>query len=137
MHQAILSVGSNTEPQKYCHQSEIILATDHRLLDTSAYILTAPVGYQDQDDFLNGAFWVETHLDYSEFNQYLKAVEKQLGRVKRPIKAGPQTIDLDIIIWDGHVVRDDFYNKDYVRIPVKELLDRHGISIIESQVLQP
>ena len=137
MYQAILSVGSNIEPQKNCQQAELILAAEHRLIDKSAYIVTAPVGYQDQDDFLNGAYWVETALTYAEFNQYLKAVEQRLGRVKGPIKSGPRTIDLDIIIWDQQVVHDDFHSKDYTKIPVNELLDRHGIQIIESPVLQP
>ena len=137
MHQAILSVGSNINPQENCQQAELILATEHRLIDQSAYIITAPVGYQDQDDFLNGAYWVETSLSYEEFNQYLKAVERRLGRVKGPIKSGPRTIDLDIIIWDRQVVHDDFYSKDYTKIPVHELLDRHSIQVIESPVLQP
>jgi 2-amino-4-hydroxy-6-hydroxymethyldihydropteridine diphosphokinase len=135
MYQAILSVGSNIEPQHHCQQAEQILAQEHQLVDKSAYIVTAPVGYQDQDDFLNGAYWVSTNLSYLEFNQYLKDLEKRLGRVKGPIKSGPRTIDLDIIIWDGQVVHDDFYSKDYTKIPVQELLDRHGIQLEVSQAI--
>ena len=135
MYQAILSVGSNIEPHHHCQQAEQILAQEHQLIDKSAYIVTAPVGYQDQDDFLNGAYWVSTHLSYLEFNQYLKDLEKRLGRVKGPIKSGPRTIDLDIIIWDGQVVHDDFYSKDYTKIPVQELLDRHGIQLAASQAI--
>ncbi len=136
MYQAILSVGSNIQPEENCRQAEKILATEHRLLDVSSYIVTAPVGYQDQDDFLNGAYWVETHLSYTEFNHYLKDVEKRLGRVKGPIKSGPRTIDLDIIIWDRQVVHDDFYGKDYTTIPVRELLDRHGIQLQSAEAIE-
>ena len=46
-----------------------------------------------------------------------------MGRLKGPIKSGPRTIDLDIVIWDGVVLTDDFYCHDYVRVPVQELLD--------------
>lgn len=129
MHQAILSVGSNIDPQENCRRAETILAAEHRFLGQSRYIVTAPVGYQDQDDFLNGAYLVETQLDYDPFNAYLKQVEKRLGRVKGPIKSGPRTMDLDIIVWDRRVVHDDFYTKDYTSVPVRELLDAFDIQL--------
>lgn len=129
IHQAILSVGSNINPQANCQAAETILGKEHRFLGKSDYIITAPVGYQDQDDFLNGAYWVETALDYDDFNHYLKDIERRLKRVKTAIKSGPRTIDLDIIIWDGEVVHDDFYTKDYTKIPIKTLFERYGLSL--------
>lgn len=134
MHQAILSVGSNIKPQENCRQAEEILSDEHTLIGRSSYIVTAPVGYQKQDDFLNGAYLVETALSYDEFNRYLKEVEQRLGRVKGPIKSGPRTMDLDIIIWDGAIVHDDYRTKEYASIPVNELLEKHGISISAPQL---
>ncbi len=129
MTQVILSVGSNIDPHTNCQKAEEILGAEHQFLGKSDYIVTAPVGYQDQDDFLNGAYWLDTQLGYDEFNVYLKAVERRLNRVKTAIKSGPRTIDLDIIIWDGKVVHDDFYSKDYTKIPVKDLFERYGLSL--------
>ena len=128
-HTAILSVGSNIEPQTNVRRAAEILAQEHRLLDESRFIQTAPDGFQDQPDFLNGAFYVATNDDYDTFNQYLKAVEKRLGRVKGPIKSGPRTIDLDIIVWNGRVVHADYPAKDYTRDPVDEILGKHQLSI--------
>ncbi|MEQ9365111.1 MAG: 2-amino-4-hydroxy-6-hydroxymethyldihydropteridine diphosphokinase [Leptospirales bacterium] len=128
-HQAFVSVGSNIEPQKHVERAAEILADEHALLDRSRLIQTAPDGFQDQPDFLNGAFWIETCLEYDAFNAYLKGLEKRLGRVKGPIKSGPRTIDLDIIVWDGRVRHSDYPAKDYTRDPIDELLRKHGIQL--------
>lgn len=91
--------------------------------------MTEPWGYKDQADFLNGAFWMETESDYATFNAYLKEVEKRLDRIKHGNKSGSSTIDLDIIVWDNDIIEDDFYNKDYVRIPVTELIESYALNI--------
>ena len=128
-HTGILSVGSNINPYAMVEKAKTILANEHSLLGCSAFIMTKPVGYQHQDDFLNGAFYLETKLDYEDFNNYLKMVEKRLGRVKGPIKSGPQTIDLDIIIWDSKIVHDDYPSKDYIKIPVQDLIEKFNLDI--------
>ena len=87
------------------------------------------LGYQDQDDFLNGAYWIKTELGYDDFNAYLKEVERRLKRVKTAIKSGPRTIDLDIIVWGNKVVHDDFYSKDYTKVPIKNLFERYDLSL--------
>ena len=128
-HQALLSVGSNIDPETNVAAAAAILASEHELLDRSRMIRTAPDGYQFQPDFLNGAFFVRTALEYAEVNAYLKSLEKRLGRVKGPIKSGPRTIDLDIIVWDGRVVHSDYPTKDYTREPIDELLARNDITL--------
>jgi len=129
-HRAVLSIGSNIDPERHFKQCSDILQQETTLLGEATVIQTAPDGYQAQPDFLNGACYLETGLPYNEFNAYLKAVEKRLGRVKGPIKSGPRTIDLDIILWDGEVVHDDYYHKQYVIGPVNELVERYNITII-------
>ena len=83
---------------------------------------TAPVGFQQQPDFLNAALVVRTTLELGDFKAYLKEVEHRLGRVRGPIKSGPRTMDLDIVAWDGEVVDDGYFYHDYVRGPVHEVL---------------
>ena len=91
--------------------------------------MTKPCGYTDQADFLNGAFFLETELDYATFKAYLKDVENRMDRIDHGDKAGPRTIDLDIIVWDNAIIEDDFYSKDYVRIPVTDLIESHSLKI--------
>ena len=123
LHRVIISVGSNIEAAKNIARCYEILVAETTLLAAADVIQTSPVGYQFQPDFLNTAYLIETPLDRVPFNHYLKAVEDRMGRLKGPIKAGPRTIDLDIVIWDGVILTDDFYCHDYVRVPVQELLD--------------
>jgi 2-amino-4-hydroxy-6-hydroxymethyldihydropteridine diphosphokinase len=125
----IISVGSNIDPHKNCEAAKNILQDETNFKAVSEYIITEPWGCKDQSDFLNGAFWLETESDYATFNAYLKEVEKRLYRIKHGNKSAPRTIDLDIIVWDNAIIDDDFYNKDYVRIPVTELIESHSLNI--------
>lgn len=129
MHGVILSIGSNIEPEKNCAEVIAILKQETCFKAKSKLIETEPWGFSHQANFLNGAVWLETDLQYEKFNAYLKAVEKRLDRVKTKNKAGPRTIDLDIIVWDGEIIDDDYYQKSYVHIPVNELIRGHGLCV--------
>lgn len=133
LHIAIVSVGSNINPKQNLKKARDVLQSEVQLIGEAAVIQTAPDGYQDQPDFLNGAYLLGTELPYEEFNRYLKSVESRLGRVKGPLKSGPRCIDLDIIIWDNKVVHPDYSQKKYYVIePVNELLQKHGIQLSQS-----
>ena len=133
LHLAIVSVGSNIDPEQNLQKTRELLKTEVQFLGEAEVIQTEPDGFKDQPDFLNGAYLLGTELPYEEFNQYLKGVESRLGRVKGPIKSGPRCIDLDIIIWDGKVVHGDYHkNKYYVIKPVNELLQQHSIKLSQS-----
>ncbi|MAR90315.1 MAG: 2-amino-4-hydroxy-6-hydroxymethyldihydropteridine diphosphokinase [Pseudomonadales bacterium] len=129
-HQVIVAVGSNIKPETSLRGTRAILESESTLIDEATLIQTEPDGYQDQPDFLNGAYLLQTELPYAEFNAYLKTVETRMGRVKGPIRSGPRTVDLDIIIWDGKVVHEDYRTRKYYVVqPVEELLERHGIQV--------
>ena len=131
-HRYIVALGSNIEPQKNTEAALDILKREQSLIACSQFRQTAPVGYQDQDEFLNGAVYIESALDYEEFRLYLKEVEKRLKRVKGPIKSGPRTIDLDIITHNNRLRDPDFHSSFYIREPVQELLKQQKIKLIES-----
>lgn len=132
-HRVIVSVGTNIEPRQNLLRARSILVSEVDFLGESAVIQTAPDGYLNQPDFLNGAYLLGTTQSYDEFNRYLKGVEERLGRVKGPIKSGPRCIDLDIIVWDGKVVHTDYLQKKhYVVGPVDELLLRFSIALKEA-----
>lgn len=128
-HQVIISVGSNIKPQENIAKSFDILSAEAKLLDSAEVIETAPVGYAHQDNFLNTAYLVETSLELDEFNRLLKSIENRLGRIRGPIRSGPRTIDLDIIIWDGVVLSEEDFQHDYVSIPVNQILVRNDLVI--------
>lgn len=133
MNQVIVAVGSNIEPEQNIAQAAQILTQEQGLKGKSSMIWTKPEGYTEQDDFLNGAFLLSTELEEPELRAYLKELEIRLNRVKGPIKAGPRTLDLDIIIWNGQVLDADFYDKSYIRQPVIELLERYRVTVQAKQ----
>jgi 2-amino-4-hydroxy-6-hydroxymethyldihydropteridine diphosphokinase len=125
----VISVGSNIEPEHHFAQAIEILSSECELVARSEAVRTAPVGFQQQPDFLNAALVVRTMLERDAFKAYLKEVEHRLGRVRGPIKSGPRTMDLDIVAWDGDVVDDGYFQHDYVRGPVDDVLTASGRSL--------
>ena len=126
VNKAIISFGSNIEPEKHVFKARKILTHDQLLLDESKFNKTLPRGYLNQPAFLNGAFFIQTALEIQELKQYLKSVENQLGRKRTSNKDGPRTIDLDIVLFNGHVVDLDYYKYDFVKVAVDELLSRQN-----------
>ncbi len=83
----------------------------------SSFHDTAPVGYADQPNFLNGAMLLQTELGPVELMRALLAIERAMGRDRAvvtdaaqsgtvPIK-GPRTIDLDLLLMDDLVLDAD------------------------------
>ena len=93
MHRVIIAVGSNINPTENVKQAAEIIRAEQELLGESRFIVTKPVGFQDQDDFLNGAFLIESELPFDELNAYLKQVEagnqENLYDPRRMITSGP------------------------------------------------
>lgn len=126
LHECFISVGSNIEPDYHFAEAVKILARECQLLARSKAIRTTPVGYRQQPDFLNAALLVSTTLERDAFRAYLKRVEDRLGRVRGAIKSGPRTMDLDMVAWDGELIDDGYYQHDYVKTPIDEVLASSG-----------
>lgn len=123
MNRAVLGIGSNIDPYRHIERAIKELSRDHTVIKVSSLAVTAPIGCTDQPDFVNGAALVETALDIAGFTAYLKELERNLGRVKGPDKSGPRTIDLDIVVWNGAIVDDDYHTRGFLRNAVEELSD--------------
>ncbi len=122
MNRAVLSVGSNIQPERHVRRALALLRREGLLCQVSALVRTAPLGVTDQPDFLNGAVLVETELERTALKHSLRRIEARLGRLRQGPRFGPRTIDLDIVVWNGRVVDRDFYERDFVRHAVLELL---------------
>jgi 2-amino-4-hydroxy-6-hydroxymethyldihydropteridine diphosphokinase len=80
------------------------------------------VGFPDQPDFVNSVILIKTENDMAAAKSLLKDIEKRLGRVRTENKSGPRNIDLDIVVWNGTVVDDDVYTRDFLRQLIIEVL---------------
>ncbi len=122
MNCVVISVGSNISPEKNIKAAENLLRAEQDLIKVSTFKDTIPVPPAHGGDYLNGAFLIETPLDKEALEVFLKGVEKRLGRVRGSDKFAPRTMDLDIIIFNGAIVDDDYYKYAFVRDAVDELV---------------
>ncbi len=65
---------------------------------------SAPLGPQDQPDFINTVVELKTNLAPETLLRHLKSIETQMGRTKA-IKWGPRIIDLDLLLYNEVVLR--------------------------------
>ncbi len=71
-----------------------------KVITVSSIYETEPVGYIDQDHFLNMAVKINTSLSAVELLELCLQIEDQLGRI-RDFKWGPRKIDLDILLYNN------------------------------------
>ena len=108
-HKAYIAIGSNLgDKEKNIKEAlEIINNSGHSKINKVAkYYNTKPVGYTEQDEFLNTAIEMKTLLSPKNLMKFLLKVEKDLKR-ERIIKWGPRTLDLDIIFYDDLISSDE------------------------------
>ncbi len=122
MNRVILGIGSNIEPQKHIAQVRRRIVEEHTLIAESRFVETEPIGKKDQPPFLNGAMLIETEMNREQLAQWLKSLENQLGRGHNGEPYAPRTIDIDIIVWNGQVVHNDFYEREFLQESVREIL---------------
>ncbi len=117
----IVGIGSNIDAANNIEKMLDILGTHVRIIKVSSFIRTAPIGITDQPEFTNGAVKMETELDREELKSMLLSIEDRLGRDRTAPKFGPRTIDLDIVVWNGEIVDDDYYSRDFLQRSVQEI----------------
>lgn len=106
---AILALGSNIEPRQDHLDAALALLSEHpdiRCLRVAPWIETDPVGYTDQDRFLNGAVLIETLLTPHELLDAIHDIEAARKR-ERIIHWGPRTLDIDIIYYGDLLLTSD------------------------------
>ena len=116
-----LSLGSNIgNRQEYIESAiELVGKTEGiKILKKSGLYETSPVGYVEQDLFLNPVIKIETDFSERDILKIINKIENELDR-KREIRWGPRTIDIDILIFS-----DKKINETDLIIPHKEMLNR-------------
>lgn len=133
MNHVYIALGTNIEPRNQHLKSamESLRASENiTILNRSSIYQTAPVGYTDQDDFLNMVIEIETTYSSEELLAVCQQVEQELGR-KREIRFGPRTIDLDILVYN-----EENKNSEHLSIPHPRMHER-GFVLIPLNEIAP
>lgn len=144
MNQAFIALGTNIEPRKehLIQALELLEANEAvRIQKRSSVYETAPVGYQDQSDFLNMVLELEISLSAIDLLSVCQQIEKDLGR-KREIRFGPRTIDLDILTFNHEnstverliIPHPRMHERAFVLIPLAEIAPGFIIPVHEKSV---
>lgn len=107
-HRAFVALGSNLEdPQQQVLRAlaELDGLPGTRVTAKSALYRTAPVGYDNQPDFINAAAEVSTTLEPLVLLRALLALETAHGR-ERPFPNAPRVLDLDLLLYDHLELHD-------------------------------
>jgi len=70
-----------------------------KITKISSFYETEPVGYEDQDWFVNAVAQIETILSPDKLLNAFKKTEQAMGR-RNTIRWGPREIDIDLLIYD-------------------------------------
>ena len=100
--QVLIALGSNLEnPASQVRKAfnELAILPESSLLACSSLYRSAPVGRNDQPDFINAVVQIETTLSPHDLLKALLEIEKSHGRVRR-LPNDPRTLDLDILMYD-------------------------------------
>jgi 2-amino-4-hydroxy-6-hydroxymethyldihydropteridine diphosphokinase len=101
---AYIGIGSNVgDREANCRKAIELLSKAGRVVRVSSLYRTEPVGYHEQEDFINAVAAVETDCTPDDLLRMCHTIEDQLGR-KRDLRWGPRTADLDILLYGSQVV---------------------------------
>ena len=131
MAKVYLGLGSNMGDKEGYIKKAIKLLNDNDFIQVtiiSSYYETEPVGYTEQDLFLNIVAEINTTLNPYDLLDYCNSIENKLNR-KRIIRWGPRTIDIDILLYENYTSFDEkltiphprMCERSFVIIPLYEI----------------
>ena len=131
MARAYLSLGSNMGDKKAFLEEGVELLNTYpeiRVTGQSSFYETDPVGYLDQDVFINIGLEIETSFEPEALLEACQSVENKLHR-RRVIRWGPRTVDIDIIFYDDIKIKSEkleiphprAFERAFVMVPIYEI----------------
>ena len=145
-HRAYLGLGSNMGDKKK-YLDDAVAALDRipgcKVEKLSPYLVTAPYGGVEQDDFLNACLILKTTLPPQELLERMHEIEQAAHR-ERIIRWGPRTLDLDILLYDDLVMDSDdlviphveMHLRDFVLRPLSQIAPNKRHPILGKTVTQ-
>ncbi len=131
MKTAIVALGSNLNEPKIQLEKAIFAIgqlNDVKVVNQSSFYQTKPIGYLEQEDFVNAVIEIETALSADKLLTALQEIENQFGRV-RTFQNAPRTLDLDIIDFNH-----ENYSTERLTLPHPRAHERGFVMIPLAQI---
>jgi 2-amino-4-hydroxy-6-hydroxymethyldihydropteridine diphosphokinase len=131
MHSCYIALGSNLEnPLAQIKSAFNALQSlpNCRVTQQSSLYRSAPMGPQEQPDYINAVIQLDTSLSPDALLQALQALEQAQGR-QRNLHWGPRTLDLDILLYGQLQLQSEsltiphpgLYLRNFVLYPLAEI----------------
>ncbi|QQS16396.1 MAG: 2-amino-4-hydroxy-6-hydroxymethyldihydropteridine diphosphokinase [Neisseriales bacterium] len=115
---AYLGLGSNLNDPIRQVKAALATLADHpkiRLMASSSFYLTKPVGYLNQPDFINAVAIITTSLMPYDLLKAMLRIEEQFGR-KRTFRNAPRILDIDLLWYQDVVCADPILTLPHPRL---------------------
>lgn len=143
-----IGVGSNLGNRLAYYQKALDLMADlpqTAIVRCSSLYETEPIG-EAKNWYVNGVVELETGLSPQQLLSRLQKIESALGRRRTALtkKWASRTIDLDILLFDTHIVNEErlkiphpeMYRRRFVLLPLSELVPQFAHPLLGSTVTE-
>ena len=128
---AFIGLGSNLDnPEHQILQAmdELDCLPESCLKRASSLYVSAPVGPQEQPDYINAVAEIHTELPPMVLLDELQRIENHHGRVRQQ-HWGPRTLDLDLLLYGDQIIQEQrlsvphpaMVQRGFVLQPLKEI----------------
>lgn len=116
-------MGSNTDCEANLNATDALLRDYFETIRFSEAIYTEPIGMPDSGLFLNQVAVAATEAPLEEVKQAVKEMEKRLGRMPDSKQKGMIPIDIDLLQWNGTILKPADWEKEYVQQLLRSVAD--------------
>lgn len=136
---AWIGFGANLgDPQKAIQSAlrSLVSTSGTSVTAVSSFYRTAPVGFDDQPDFLNGVARIKTNLDSGVLLGRLLEIEAEIGRIRTSERFGPRVIDLDLLLFGDQIIDSDVLTVPHPRMQLRRFV-LEPLAEIEGEMVFP
>lgn len=118
----VIGLASNTDDAEFqMEQAVQTLQTIIRKSSVSNFYQSASIS-GDGSTYTNAVMAGLTELSHNELSEKLKKLELKHGRDEQARREKRVTLDLDLVIWDGRIERQNDFEQPYFNRGYRELL---------------
>ncbi len=138
MNVAFLCLGGNMGDRfaNLNRTKELIKEERLKILAQSSIYETQAWGTEKSPDYLNQCIKVSTELDAESLMKLLLSIEQKLGRVRDGNKNQSRTVDIDMLLFNGDIIKTELLEVPHPRLHLRQFVLK-PLNEIASGILHP